>query len=347
MTEALAWKQFSRRQDSRSREFLLAHYDYLAVVTVRRSRQVGISTEDLLGYARIGLVMALDSYDPTRWTQFSSWAICKIRGQIQEAIRENDSLSRREREHKYRIEAAQIALEAETGNCPYDAEVAAYLGMPTCKVQGVLAMPDKFVSLSSLENEAEGHLTAEDFKQESVTTQRSSILGDPALILDAQADMERFVLAIERLRPRTAEMVRQYYFDGLIRREIADIHQVSESRVSQLLEQGLARMKLVLSGLPVSDLSPSGKPVKVKPVKIKPIKAVPAPKGKRGGLRGEWTPERQKKLCELPWTPERRQKMAEAQIKRWAVRRAVQTAPPGSPPENAEGLPEREPHLPT
>src|SRR5262245_21970683 len=123
----------NRRGDQRCREALIHHYAYLVKITAGRIAS-GVprclERDDLISAGSIGLVRAVDQFDPGRRIKFETYAIALIRGAILELLRNADWAPRSARERIKELGRAYARVEARLGRPGSEEEVAAELGIP-------------------------------------------------------------------------------------------------------------------------------------------------------------------------------------------------------------------------
>jgi RNA polymerase sigma factor, sigma-70 family len=127
-----AWKQFKVYGDPHAREQLIRQYAHLVKLTVARIVPYppnGMEWEDLYSYGVMGLIRAVDMFDPTRNVKFETYAIALIRGAVLEALRSEDWVPRSARDKLRQLERVWVRLEASLGRPPTDEEAADALGV--------------------------------------------------------------------------------------------------------------------------------------------------------------------------------------------------------------------------
>jgi RNA polymerase sigma factor FliA len=127
-----AWKRFKVYGDPQAREQLIRQYAHLVKLTVARIVPYppnGMEWEDLYSYGVMGLIRAVDMFDPTRNVKFETYAIALIRGAVLEALRSEDWVPRSARDKLRQLERVWVHLEASLGRPPTDEEAADALGV--------------------------------------------------------------------------------------------------------------------------------------------------------------------------------------------------------------------------
>ncbi|MCX2727955.1 FliA/WhiG family RNA polymerase sigma factor [Thermomicrobium sp. 4228-Ro] len=205
---------------------------------LRLSLPASVDRDDLIGYGTIGLLEALDRFDGSRGVKFESYAVMRIRGAILDALRTLDIVPRSARSRARQIEQATRELFAEYGRMPTEDELAEHLGMTTSELQQAVSdAACVFLPLQSAHDPDD--LTLEEQ------------LADPAALEPAEvaADQDikaRITAALATLSERDRLIVSLYYYEELTMREISQILQISESRVSQILNRIRLQLRALL-----------------------------------------------------------------------------------------------------
>ncbi len=198
--------------------------------------------EDILSYGTIGLIEALDRYDPSKGVKFETFAIARIRGAIIDALRALDRLPRSVRQKAKRLDQVTSQLTNELGREPTDEELALALGMDLETFHQTL-IDTSWVTVS-----LDGLLD----RDEQTDTGMTDLPADPnqedfTLDIERRQLREALARAIRSLPEREALILSLYYRDELTMREIAEILEISESRVCQLHARALSRLRARLA----------------------------------------------------------------------------------------------------
>jgi RNA polymerase sigma factor for flagellar operon FliA len=132
------WKYYTPGADPALRGRLIAQYAPLVKYVAGRMRlalPASLDFDDILGYGTIGLIEAVDRFDPTRGIKFETYAIPRIRGSIIDAIRSLDIVPRGMRDRAKVVERAFQELFKQHGAMPTDEMVAAHLDMSVQQVR--------------------------------------------------------------------------------------------------------------------------------------------------------------------------------------------------------------------
>ncbi len=199
-----------------------------------------LSTEDMLSHGTIGLIEAIDRYDPGHGAKFETYAIRRIWGSMIDALRSLSILPRSTTQQVRALDQALAELERDLGRSPTTAEVAAHLGIDETAVNSRLAAANfSLVSLDTRTNGDEDSLTLLDVL--------SNGADDPTSDVEKQELRAALARAIERLPQRERLVLSLYYQEEMTLKEIGRALKVSESRVSQLHAMAIARLRAALA----------------------------------------------------------------------------------------------------
>ncbi|MDR2787785.1 MAG: RNA polymerase sigma factor FliA [Candidatus Accumulibacter sp.] len=200
-----------------------------------------VQADDLVQNGMIGLLDAIDRFEAGMGAQFETYATRRVRGAMIDGLRENDWLPRGLRRELRQIEQAITRLEQEFGRPPSEDELARALGISLAEYQKTLldARGHQILSFEDLIEEG-----GEDFLERHVADNA----GDPYRILEDESLRKRLMKGIEQLPEREKLVMALYYEQDLNLREIGEIMGVTESRVSQLHSQAVARLRARVFG---------------------------------------------------------------------------------------------------
>ena len=235
------WEEYSQTKDPKIREKLILQYSELVkIVAGRLVMYLGYTVEydDLVGYGIFGLIDAIDKYDLTKNVKFETYASLRIRGSILDQIRKMDWIPRTIRQRQKKIDAVIKEVEQTTGRSATDEDIAAGLGISSeeyldwqsqMKITGLISLNEYMDQGSDVSQDYSRHMTARfDGPEESVEKEElTKVLGE----------------ALELLTEKEKKVVTLYYYEDLTLKEISNILEVSESRVSQLHTRALQKMK--------------------------------------------------------------------------------------------------------
>src|SRR3989344_4837962 len=202
-----------------------------------------IELDDLISAGSIGLMDAIDKWDPSRDNKFKTYAEFRIRGAILDELRSQDWVPRSVRDKSKALDRTVAALEIEIGRAPTDEEISAKLNMPIEEFHGLVNQV-RPVSLLSIDDQP----TFSDSDKKSISNLlEGSKSGNPFNQLNVKVIKDVVAKAIEELPERQRLVLSLYYFEDLNLKEIGQVLRVTESRVSQLHAQAVTRLRAKLA----------------------------------------------------------------------------------------------------
>ena len=212
-----------------------------------------IEIDDLISSGVIGLMDAIEKYDPTRDNTFKTYAEFRIRGAILDELRAQDWVPRSVRDKAKLLDRTTIKLEATLGRVPEEQEVAEALGV-NLEDYHDLVNQVRPVSLLSIDDSA----TFSNVDKKSIINLLESCkLSNPLNQLNVKIVKEVVTKAIEELPEKQRLVLSLYYYEDLNLKEIGKILRVTESRVSQLHAQAISRLRGKLNGSFENDIEPT------------------------------------------------------------------------------------------
>ena len=214
-----------------------------------------VEYDDLVGYGTEGLIRAVDSYDPDAGTQFSTWAVIKIRAAILDALRALDPVSRPQRVNAQLLQRVSQEDAHLTGEWPSEGRLVELTGLTQTQVRTATQMQHTHVVSLSDGPWSPGGEDAHVGVVERLADEDPGV--NPDEMLDTKETFAVLRTVVGLLPEREAQILRLYYWQGVSMRDIADRLGVSESRISQLHSQALRRARLELAALTSGELLPA------------------------------------------------------------------------------------------
>lgn len=216
----------------------LVHY-LLGRMGITQER--GSDYEDLAHQGLIGLIEAVDHFDPKFNTKFSTYASLRIRGRIMDYMRTTDWMPRAARKRSRMIQKSITTLWSENSREPTEDEIASHLGTNVDDVQQGLADTNRvLVSLDMMmEGDGEGDVSL----HEKYGDEKQA---NPLDVLEEKDMAEEMVAAIKSLDEREQLVLSLYYTEELTFKEIGKVLGLTESRVCQLHARALVSLKAVM-----------------------------------------------------------------------------------------------------
>lgn len=225
-----------------------------------------VEIDDLINEGILGLIDAIGKYDDSRGVKFETYAITRINGAILDALRALDWVPRAVRQKARELERVFVDLENRLARVPEDDEVATALGI-TIKEYHTLLLKIRGTSILSLEeflpNEKGHDIALLDTLKDSGP--------DATHVIESSEVKSTLAAAVDSLPPQERTVISLYYFEGLTLKEIKNVLEVSESRVSQIHAQAVIRLRSKLRTLQTDMGIREGDPtIKQKYVRKKP-----------------------------------------------------------------------------
>lgn len=228
------WIQYTNTHSAQLKEMLTEHYVHLVKLVAGRLGiylNQYIDIDDLVGYGVLGLIDAIDKFDPSKNVKFETYASLRIRGAILDAIRKLDWIPRTLRKKQKDIDRAYVELEIKLGRTPVDSEVAEALNVSLEEYNTLL----KEVNVSTLIS-----IDENIYHFESVKDHNAQV---PEHYVEENEMKNTLASIIEQLPEREKKVIFLYYYEELTLKEISRVLEVSESRVSQLHTKAVSRLR--------------------------------------------------------------------------------------------------------
>jgi RNA polymerase sigma factor for flagellar operon FliA len=238
------WRQYKVSGDRVLRDRLILTYAPLVKYVAGKLGSwlpPHVEEGDLISYGLLGLIGAIERFEPDREIKFETYAISRIRGAMIDELRSLDWVPRSVRNRAREIERAMAELENRHKRTPTDEEVASELGITVGEFEESLTQiaRSSVVALDELwsGSGAGGESTA------LIDTIEDPHASDPSRELLQGEMRQALAQAITRLPDRERLVVTLYYYEELTLREIGEVLSVTESRVSQLHTKAILRLR--------------------------------------------------------------------------------------------------------
>ena len=222
-----ALREFSVSRDPQLREAIVDKTNWIAIRSARRFSDRGEPFDDLLQVARIGLLKAIDRFDPIHGVQFGAYATPTIIGELRRYFRDHTwsvHVSRRAKDLRPAVNNAADELAKELGRSPKVSEIA----------QRIQASEDAV--LEALEANNAYRAASLDPARPAHTP---SVEGD----FEGVLDRELVTLLLDRLRPRERKILYLRFYEGLSQSQIAEQIGTSQVHVGRLIASSLAELR--------------------------------------------------------------------------------------------------------
>lgn len=246
--EVLAlWKNYKKNtNNAKLREQLILKYLHLVRYVVSRmpiTLPISIATEDLISYGTMGLMEAVERFDPDRGLKFETYAVTRIRGSIIDQLRFQDWIPRGVRRRSKELMQTMQSMEEELGRQPNDDELSERMGISKQKLHVMLSETQNL--MLSLDDTFGNDMSGSSMTLLDMVEDKNS--PDPQGEFEAGELRKRLAQAIASLPEREKLLIALYYHENMTLREIGDIICVSESRACQLHAQAILRLRGKLS----------------------------------------------------------------------------------------------------
>lgn len=235
------WTEYDKSRTPELREKIILEYASLVkLVAGRLSMYLGYNVEydDLVSYGIFGLIDAIDKYDYAKEVKFETYASLRIRGAILDQIRKMDWIPRTIRQKQKRIDAVCKDIETRLGRSATDEEIASELGISDdeylewqsqMKITNVVSLNEYMEQGAEVPAEGNQFTTARfDSPEENIEKEELKKVLEESL---------------EQLTEKEKKVILLYYYEDLTLKEISNVLEVSESRISQLHTRALQKMK--------------------------------------------------------------------------------------------------------
>lgn len=235
------WVTYQETKNAEIREKIILEYAPLVkVVAGRLHMYLGYSVEyeDLVSYGIFGLIDAIDKFDYSKDIKFETYASLRIRGSILDQIRKMDWIPRTIRQKQKKIDQVMKEIEADKGRAATDEEIAKGLGISEdeyCDWQSQMKITG-VVSLNEYLEQGGPELQNEKGKNQGR-------FDAPEEVIEQEELKVKLKEALATLTEKEQKVILLYYYEDLTLKEISNILEVSESRISQLHTKALHKMK--------------------------------------------------------------------------------------------------------
>lgn len=223
-------------------ELIIRYAPWVKYIALRMAAKLPahIQAEDLISAGIIGLIDALDKFNPAREVQFKTYAQIRIQGAMKDELRSLDWASRSMRQKVKRLEQAYVTLERELGRPASSEEVANSMGIKMAAFEEMLD-DVKGTSLISLEELGQGPASEEKSALLDALLSRED--QDPLELLNLRDLKKALTRALTELPEKERLVLSLYYFEELTMKEVGNVLNLTESRISQLHTQAILRLR--------------------------------------------------------------------------------------------------------
>ncbi len=236
-----AWEEQGRIPPELKDRIVLEHTTLISYIVSRIAVRLPshVDLEDLHNTGVIGLMDAVDKYDPNKDCKFKTYAEFRIRGAILDQLRSLDWVPRSVRQKSRRLEQAYSEAEKRLGRQASDAEIAAALGIELGEFHSLLSQTRgiSIVNMDDLRAQSDSEHPSPSANLEDVNAE------DPFATLKARELTQALGTGIEALPDKERLVVSLYYYEDLNLKEIGHILGITESRVCQIHSKAVGRLR--------------------------------------------------------------------------------------------------------
>ena len=240
------WTLYFTEKKPELREKLVLQYAHLikyCAIKIHGGLPKNIELDDLLSYGSLGLLDAIDRFDPKHNTNFEYYAKLRIRGSIIDGLRKMDWAPQSLRRKAKEIERAYSALEQSLNRYPVEEEVANYLGISEKDLEKQL-QEVSHLSILALDQPLDGNdnelLSLVDLIEDKTSP-------NPSAKMEFTELKQELAKAISDLTEKERLVVTLLYFEELTSKEISKVLDLSEGRISQIHKKAVLKLKSRLS----------------------------------------------------------------------------------------------------
>jgi len=248
-SEEELWRLYKKSRDPRIRDFFIKQYAPL-VKYVAGKVAIGmpnnVEFDDLVGFGVFGLFDAIEKFDPNKHVKFKTYAVTRIRGSIFDELRSIDWVPRSVRQKTREVEESIRKLEASLGRSATDKEIAREMRIDIKEFQQIML---KISGTSVLSLNEVWYTGDENDKISIVESIESPSTFNPDTIVEKEEIKRVIVEAINELPEKEKKVLILYYYEDLTLKEIGEVLEVTESRISQLHTKAIMRLRSKLSNV--------------------------------------------------------------------------------------------------
>lgn len=247
--EAELWRDYKKTKSVAIRDKLIRQYMPLVKWVAGRistGMPESVDFDDLVGFGQFGLLDAINKFDIDKGVKFKTYATTRIRGAIFDELRELDWVPRSVRQKSREIEDTITDVESRLGRAATDAEIAKAMNMTEEEYQNTVMK----VSGTSMLSLNDLWYSGDDNERMTIGDgiEGSSSL-NPDVIVEREEIRKVIIQAINELPKNEKMVIVLYYHEDLSFKEIGQVLNVSESRISQLHSKANLRLRAKLTSI--------------------------------------------------------------------------------------------------
>lgn len=237
------WREYRDLRTREVRDFLVEKYSPL-VKYVAGKVAIGmpqnVEFDDLVSYGSFGLLDAIEKFDPDRNIKFKTYAMTRIRGAIFDELRSIDWIPRSIRQKAKQVEETISMLENKLGHTVEDEDIAKEMNMSVDELNTLLT---KISGTSMISLNDIWYLGDDNDEVSFMETLESPQNLNPDTLIEKEEVKAVIVEAIKHLPDKEKKVIVLYYYEDLTLKEIGEVLEVTESRISQLHTKAIMRLR--------------------------------------------------------------------------------------------------------
>ncbi|MDR1070239.1 MAG: FliA/WhiG family RNA polymerase sigma factor [Gracilibacteraceae bacterium] len=240
--EQAVWEEYWRTRDIELRNELALEYMYIVrlyAYQMRGTYKNFAEMEDMINQGFVVLLEAIENYDPEKKSQFKSYASIRVRGAIIDFVRNQDWVTKRLKKEAVLLSGATDALSAQLGRMPTTEEIAAHLNMDVPAVEKIIGEEHMFHLLSYEELVDVGLYGTKGFRENVAQNAEQQ----PGFSVEEKELRAVITESLDELTEREKLVMTLHYYEELKKKDIAYILGVSPSRICQMHNGALKKMK--------------------------------------------------------------------------------------------------------
>jgi RNA polymerase sigma factor for flagellar operon FliA len=238
------WKEYRESGSKIAKDKILLEYAHLVKIVAYRlaiNLPASVDKNDLIGAGIMGLIKAVETFEPERGFKFETFAAHKIRGAILDELRALDWVPRSVRQKARELQKTFSKLEGDLGRLPYDDEICEELGISLKEYEDLLSevTPATLISLE----EAMPDRSSESKELRIVDSIEDPGSSNPLKELAFTEVKNILKEAITQLPEKEKLVVALYHYEELTLKEIGVVLEITESRVSQIHSKAILKLR--------------------------------------------------------------------------------------------------------
>lgn len=241
--EILKWKEYRKDSQEEIKEFFIHKYSPLVKYVagkIHHNLPENIEFDDLVGYGTLGLLDAIEKYDPSRGIKFKTYGITRIHGHIYDELRKYDWVPRSVRQKFKILEEEKKKHEEKTGNKISAEDLARVTGISLSEVERITNLANDSTVGSLDDTWVVGNDNDEISVMDTIQSPDSQ---NPYNEVEKNEIRKTIASEIQNLPEKEKQVLILYYYEDLTLKEIGAVLEVTESRVSQLHTKAIRHIR--------------------------------------------------------------------------------------------------------